>query len=205
MVAAILHLDKGARALREAGDEMRGGRLDRHDIGNPGFSFICETGRVELFPVAEHPAHLRHSGERLGLDLSRAAGDEYPRFGPGALGPADRLPRLAHRFVGDGTAVDDDEVVLVRREVPHCHALGGIQAAAQGDHLGAAHPRVSRSISPVKTCVAGPDMRMRPPGSQSTVSEPPGSRTSTGRWRSEEHTSELQSLMRNSYAVFCLK
>src|SRR3546814_8028677 len=25
------------------------------------------------------------------------------------------------------------------------------------------------------------------------------------RYRSEEHTSELQSLMRNSYAVFCLK
>src|SRR3546814_7805973 len=24
-------------------------------------------------------------------------------------------------------------------------------------------------------------------------------------WRSEEHTSELQSLMRNSYAVFCLQ
>src|SRR3546814_4577208 len=24
-------------------------------------------------------------------------------------------------------------------------------------------------------------------------------------WRSEEHTSDLQSLMRNSYAVFCLK
>src|SRR3546814_4544462 len=24
-------------------------------------------------------------------------------------------------------------------------------------------------------------------------------------WRSEEHTSELQSLLRNSYAVFCLK
>src|SRR3546814_9462412 len=28
-------------------------------------------------------------------------------------------------------------------------------------------------------------------------------RTLTGRQRSEEHTSELQSLMRNSYAVFC--
>src|SRR3546814_4789119 len=27
----------------------------------------------------------------------------------------------------------------------------------------------------------------------------------TGEMRSEEHTSELQSLMRNSYAVFCLK
>src|SRR3546814_2428911 len=39
-----------------------------------------------------------------------------------------------------------------------------------------------------------------------------GSLASTSRWtailtvtRSEEHTSELQSLMRNSYAVFCLK
>src|SRR3546814_4116773 len=28
---------------------------------------------------------------------------------------------------------------------------------------------------------------------------------SPSRWRSEEHTSELQSLMRISYAVFCLK
>src|SRR3546814_2839859 len=28
---------------------------------------------------------------------------------------------------------------------------------------------------------------------------------SWGPWRSEEHTSELQSLMRISYAVFCLK
>src|SRR3546814_2006038 len=33
----------------------------------------------------------------------------------------------------------------------------------------------------------------------------PGTMASTGPRRSEEHTSELQSLMRNSYAVFCLK
>src|SRR3546814_1431126 len=33
----------------------------------------------------------------------------------------------------------------------------------------------------------------------------PSSLTSTSRIRSEEHTSELQSLMRISYAVFCLK
>src|SRR3546814_9390439 len=31
------------------------------------------------------------------------------------------------------------------------------------------------------------------------------SRVPTGTYRSEEHTSELQSLMRISYAVFCLK
>src|SRR3546814_9249986 len=33
----------------------------------------------------------------------------------------------------------------------------------------------------------------------------PGLREKRGLWRSEEHTSELQSLMRISYAVFCLK
>src|SRR3546814_5943090 len=36
----------------------------------------------------------------------------------------------------------------------------------------------------------------------------PGARPTTRSahsWRSEEHTSELQSLMRTSYAVFCLK
>src|SRR3546814_6742494 len=32
-----------------------------------------------------------------------------------------------------------------------------------------------------------------------------GDDVQVGRDRSEEHTSELQSLMRNSYAVFCLK
>src|SRR3546814_13955230 len=33
----------------------------------------------------------------------------------------------------------------------------------------------------------------------------PGSGVEVNNTRSEEHTSELQSLMRNSYAVFCLK
>src|SRR3546814_9649017 len=35
--------------------------------------------------------------------------------------------------------------------------------------------------------------------------DPAGRRDRDGQARSEEHTSELQSLMRNSYAVFCLK
>src|SRR3546814_7619786 len=33
----------------------------------------------------------------------------------------------------------------------------------------------------------------------------PPARAAFGQFRSEEHTSELQSLMRTSYAVFCLK
>src|SRR3546814_2581705 len=32
-----------------------------------------------------------------------------------------------------------------------------------------------------------------------------GKATLMPKWRSEEHTSELQSIMRSSYAVFCLK
>src|SRR3546814_7389802 len=41
---------------------------------------------------------------------------------------------------------------------------------------------------------------MRSPSKRASIESP----TATG-WRSEEHTSELQSLMRISYAVFCLK
>src|SRR3546814_10696427 len=44
-----------------------------------------------------------------------------------------------------------------------------------------------------------PGMGRRPTGARRT------SRASPALGRSEEHTSELQSLMRNSYAVFCLK
>src|SRR3546814_5441023 len=47
-----------------------------------------------------------------------------------------------------------------------------------------------------------------PPPSQSPIRKRcgDGSRPGNGHvWRSEEHTSELQSLMRISYAVFCLK
>src|SRR3546814_3283385 len=47
-----------------------------------------------------------------------------------------------------------------------------------------------------------------PPHRAPAVSSPEASdacRSGHGTARSEEHTSELQSLMRNSYAVFCLK
>src|SRR3546814_4690964 len=51
--------------------------------------------------------------------------------------------------------------------------------------------------------------RARPAGVSDPVSlESAAQNTDIGRtagMRSEEHTSELQSLMRNSYAVFCLK
>src|SRR3546814_75810 len=62
--------------------------------------------------------------------------------------------------------------------------------------------------SPSNTNAVGPDIKICAPSpGQAMRSSPPGSATATSRStrRSEEHTSELQSLMRLSYAVFCLK
>src|SRR3546814_3010477 len=52
--------------------------------------------------------------------------------------------------------------------------------------------------------VPGPMSRKVPPGRTRRIAGP-GSGMNALSGRSEEHTSELQSLMRISYAVFCLK
>src|SRR3546814_7002869 len=49
----------------------------------------------------------------------------------------------------------------------------------------------------------GDRLRRRQQGGAASLVDAPGARC--GQVRSEEHTSELQSLMRISYAVFCLK
>src|SRR3546814_4971877 len=61
--------------------------------------------------------------------------------------------------------------------------------------------RRRRSRTRVGSAGAGSASRLRAPWTGGRCASP------TGSWatRSEEHTSELQSLMRISYAVFCLK
>src|SRR3546814_4814328 len=62
-------------------------------------------------------------------------------------------------------------------------------------HMGAVRARLAdRAVEHL------PHQPLRAVRAEAGVSEPAGRST-----RSEEHTSELQSLMRNSYAVFCLK
>src|SRR3546814_6526274 len=58
--------------------------------------------------------------------------------------------------------------------------------------------------------IAGGDLRARPlrllrPQRHPQAGDPEGRAGCLRRAKSEEHTSELQSLMRISYAVFCLK
>src|SRR3546814_2732737 len=68
-----------------------------------------------------------------------------------------------------------------------------------------AEPRPTRSrrwIAGSESCIR--DARPRTAGSDESTSDEAASPPARIR-RSEEHTSELQSLMRISYAVFCLK
>src|SRR3546814_5716384 len=72
-------------------------------------------------------------------------------------------------------------------------------------------PRSTRTdtLFPYTTLFRSPSS-IRPPFSSkmsgsSPSKTPEALRFDISRWRSEEHTSELQSLMRISYAVFCLK
>src|SRR3546814_11823285 len=65
-----------------------------------------------------------------------------------------------------------------------------------------------RSAKAARNSPSGRRMRrikIRAPGKSFTLSNVPQAMIRSKLARSEEHTSELQSLMRNSYAVFCLK
>src|SRR3546814_1477729 len=88
--------------------------------------------------------------------------------------------------------------------------MGALQARCRADDPGAfparslARPgpdRLSASVDPLSICSAQPaaDHLAHPAPVQGSIAG-----KGIIRLRSEEHTSELQSLMRNSYAVFCL-
>src|SRR3546814_2908785 len=63
-------------------------------------------------------------------------------------------------------------------------------------------PWISNSCAP--KCIGTPHSRGNSDSGQRAVARRLASIIATGLIRSEEHTSELQSLMRISYAVFCL-
>src|SRR3546814_8750460 len=61
------------------------------------------------------------------------------------------------------------------------------------------------SSMPASIAAASSAAAMGERGSRSDITRPIASLWTGSTMRSEEHTSELQSLMRSSYAVFCLK
>src|SRR3546814_9721321 len=99
----------------------------------------------------------------------------------GARLDADVEPHFLDR--GEQVALHVDRERLQGRDVERVEAIGG-----RLDQLDEARQK--------------PSERLPRPGRGDEQGVAPGTR---GEPRSEEHTSELQSLMRISYAVFCLK
>ena len=92
---------------------------------------------AHLVVIADDAVDLRHVGKHRGLRLRRAAGDDDARIGALALQPANRLPRLRHRLIGDGAAVDDDGVGKpgsFRLAADHL-GFERVEAAAKGDDV----------------------------------------------------------------------
>src|SRR3546814_4081090 len=110
--------------------------------------------------------------------LRRDEGDDLPRFYRTPVAARrERALKLRSQYLCLATAVAASKICN-----PHLKALGRFR---RSDNQNLAGP----------TCLV-----QRLPGLVVDL------RTGrTGPTRSEEHTSELQSLMRNSYAVFCLK
>src|SRR3546814_9156520 len=90
------------------------------------------------------------------------------------------------------------------------------RSAADPRRRGAVHRHVPGQVADEGGCDAQPqqrtdlrpargDQRLRQVPAERQRAERAGEHRKRGDARSEEHTSELQSLMRISYAVFCLK
>src|SRR3546814_6082033 len=101
------------------------------------------------------------------------------------------------RSPGPGVATRPSDLSSGSNVYRHCLSALHIHVAGAADrpsHLsrGAAAGRESAWIEPMEVAIADPKQET-------------GASFLNNFWRSEEHTSELQSLMRISYAVFCLK
>src|SRR3546814_6828689 len=106
------------------------------------------------------------------------------------------------------------ELILRKPELTclSCHAIGGAGGLTGPDlsSLGTSSPAetiIKSIVYPTESIKEGYEMQRvaRKDGSEVIgylIADKPGEITIR---RSEEHTSELQSLMRNTYAVFCLK
>src|SRR3546814_2605500 len=101
-------------------------------------------------------------------------------------------PGLTPRSLGE--PVGEETVTLTETEIPaHTHSLSG----------GDLNPpnRAQRVSTPTDAAMFG----LSNPGTAYKVPPVTAETLFSAVTRSEEHTSELQSLMRISYAVFCLK
>src|SRR3546814_235666 len=164
----------------------------------------------------------REVGRSVDAERDEPARDQRrPRAAPVALRGEDREDEQRGRIMD----ARDEAQSHQQPANANCHGPGGARRATSShtapingaSAIGSDSARGAKKISSNQIAVTNPAIAPcnRDNCSPSTVDAPTStsdkaarvSRTSV-RWnvvRSEEHTSELQSLMRNSYAVFCLK
>src|SRR3546814_6521725 len=124
----------------------------------------------------------------IGALASGCAQDPQPAADTGATAEAAQV-EAAHADADAHAAADD-------HDASHADAIanaGGTDFPVPGNHVKwTPDAPLVEGMSRVRTALDGLESESHP--DDATVAA-----------RSEEHTSELQSLMRNSYAVFCLK
>src|SRR3546814_7302983 len=95
---------------------------------------------------------------------------------------------------------------MLRRGQQYLRDRAGLPAETAAGRGGAGFPRRARRLHAGRPDgVAGDRAHSRSPARRSITAGVSPAWRPPGVSRSEEHTSELQSLMRISYAVFCLK
>src|SRR3546814_5301083 len=109
--------------------------------------------------------------------------------------PRLRPLRLVSQVVAPAKPVSDLGKVKQPAASPPQHIAGG-----HVEHLGLLVEIVAGDVEECREAVRAQHRRHLPVGAEPAVVD-----GHDGGTRSEEHTSELQSLMRISYAVFCLK
>ena len=176
MVAAILHLDERARALGEAGDEMRRRLAHRHDVGD-----------ADLRVSASDPARKARECDRTSRDCRAPA---PPRASPRSVsgstcaaqpvtntrasGRARLALRIAWRVWRTASLVTAQLLTMTRSSSSAASArIASLSAMLRRQPRVITSTLMQRELA-VKTWVAGPLIRIVPPGCHSMVSDAAG-------------------------------
>ena len=153
MVAAGLHLHKGARAPALRRRRQGGGLCLVHNIADRR-AVLAIAGRVQFFFIAQNAVNFRHGGKGFGIGLGGAAGDNHRL--PVAFGFARCLTGLAQRFAGNRTAINNRGVFQPRRMGQSLDTIAFQRVKTAAEIFNAQAHRVTAAS---KSWATGPVMR----------------------------------------------